>query len=975
MKNITIKLTKIESLIQNLSEVDGNTPLKQVQPQIAQLKTLVKETRQDSQTLADLNSITQNSPDHIVILDRELKVQFINHTSPDLTVEQVTGTPVYNYLPEGKRDRNKALLESVLTTNKEICYESEYVTSTGKVICYESRALPRIVNGQTVGILLVARDITEREQAKIALQKSKEQIELLLNSTAEGIYGIDIKGNCTFCNTAALNMLGYQHKEQLLNQSMHDLIHHSYKDGTPYPLKECPIYQAFREGKNIHKDHEVFWRVDGIQLPTEYWSYPIIQEGKITGAVITFIDISERQQNVAKTQQIATELTQLIDTANAPIFGIDKQGKVNEWNQSAQRITGYTKKDVFGHDLVKEFILVEYQFQVQTVLKNALRGKETSNYEFPLETKDGQRRMILLNATTRRDTDEQIIGVIGVGQDITERKEAECKLAQLNQELEYQVQLRTEELQATNEELQTTNEELQITNEDLLDTGHALDASRTSFLSVVDKNAAGIMVIDKQSIIQYFNPAMQQLFKHTPLEIGKEFAIPTHPGKRIEVLIILSENEFGTAEMDVVNTLWEEKPAYLLMLHDITDLKKAESDLKDERALLAKRVEERTTELSIANVELAQAARLKDKFLANMSHELRTPLNGILGMSDMLHEQFFGPLNEKQLSYVVQISKSGKHLLSLISDLLDTAKIDAGTMELALEKTAIEEIIATSISMMKSQFKAKNLQIKMVIDPTLPLMLVDIRKCKQIMLNLLSNAVKYTEKNGWIKVHVFQDSSMLKLIVSDNGMGIERKELDKIFSEFHQADRVRDQELGGTGIGLALTRRLVELHGGEIGVESELDKGSSFWFTIPIKTQIQITQDAQEKSKIANFPHNSRILVAEDNEVNLMTILDMLSIHDHQVAVAKNGQEAIDLAQTHNPELILMDIRMPVMNGMEATKRLRAMPQFKNTPIIALTASTGDDAEKKQIIAGCTTHLPKPVVTKELFAVLREYLD
>ncbi|MDM8560774.1 ATP-binding protein [Candidatus Parabeggiatoa sp. HSG14] len=415
---------------------------------------------------------------------------------------------------------------------------------------------------------------------------------------------------------------------------------------------------------------------------------------------------------------------------------------------------------------------------------------------------------------------------------------------------------------------------------------------------------------------------------------------------------------------------------------DITERKQIEEELVKERHSLEQKVIERTQELQKSlkkledtNLSLEQSNRAKAHFLSSMSHELRTPLNGILGMSDMLHEQFFGPLNEKQLSYVVQITKSGKHLLSLISDLLDTAKIDAGTMELALEKTAIEEIIATSISMMKSQFKAKNLQVEMVIDPTLPLMLVDIRKCKQIMLNLLSNAIKYTASNGWIKVHVFQDSSMLKVIVSDNGMGIERKELDKIFSEFHQADRVRDQELGGTGIGLALTRRLVELHGGEIGVESELGKGSFFWFTIPIKTQIQITQDAQEKSKIANFPHNSRILVAEDNEVNLMTILDMLSIHEHQVAVAKNGQEAIDLAQTHNPELILMDIRMPVMNGMEATKRLRAMPQFKNTPIIALTASTGDDAEKQQMIAGCTAHLPKPVVTKELFAVLQKYLD
>jgi PAS domain S-box-containing protein len=1232
-ENITTKFIEIESLIQSLSEIDGNTPLKQVQPQLAQVKTLISELHSSQiKTTQDLResethwcSITKNLPDHIISLDREFKIQFINHPIPGLTVEQITGTPICNYYSEHDKAKIKALLETILATNEEMRYDTEYMTSNGEIIYYESRAIPRIIAGQTVGIIIVARDMNEHRNSKLALQQSKDQIELLFNSAAEGIYSINLKGQCTVCNASAVNILGYNRIEELLGQNMHNLIHHSHKDGSPYNLEKCKIYQASHHNEKIHCDNEVFWRADGTCFPVEYWSYPILQNNKIIGAVVTFIDSTERQQTAlalrksvselaqlidtanapifgidtnglinewnqtaqritgytkedvfghklvpdfilseyqsqvetvlqnalhgeetsnyefpletkngkqlmillnattrhdvngniigvigvgqditeceqartllqkserrlsilisnlpgavyrcynktyfvefvsegvfsltgyspetfingtvnygdlivpedqtstwdiiqeailkrtpyqisyrinhangeqrwiwdqgqgiysnagefealegfaldvtkqklaeeklrlasAKTKQIAIELSQLIDTANAPIFGIDTQGLINEWNQTAQRITGYTKEDVFGHKLVPDFILPEYQSQVKTVLKNALHGEETSNYEFPLETKNGKQLMILLNATTRCDVNGNIIGVIGVGQDITKRKQAEQKLAKLNTKLEQLVDERTKELQNTNEKLQKIS--------------YTLDASRASFLNIVEKNAAGIMVVDKQSIIRYFNPAMQQLFNYTELEIESEFAIPTNSSKRIEVMTVLSTNEFGTAEMGVIDTIWENKPAYLLTLHDITELKKAEFALKNEHTLLAQRVEERTADLSQANIELANAARLKDKFLANMSHELRTPLNGILGMSDMLNEQFFGPLNEKQLTYVAEIGKSGRHLLSLISDLLDTAKIDAGTMELVLGQVAIYEIIITSINLLKSQFKSKNLQVNTIFDSTLPIMLLDTRKCKQIMLNLLFNAIKYTAKNGWIKVHAYQDSSMLKVVVSDNGIGIESNELNKIFSEFHQADKVRDQELGGTGIGLALTRRLVELHGGEIGVESEPNKGSSFWFTIPIKNQLQLTQDTQEeKSNVANYPSNHRILVAEDNEVNLMTVLDMLSVHDHQVAVAKNGQEAIDLAQTHKPELILMDIRMPVMNGIEATKRLRTMSQFKDTPIIALTASTGEGAEEQQIVAGCTAHLSKPIVTKELFAVLKEYLN
>jgi two-component system, NarL family, sensor histidine kinase EvgS len=388
---------------------------------------------------------------------------------------------------------------------------------------------------------------------------------------------------------------------------------------------------------------------------------------------------------------------------------------------------------------------------------------------------------------------------------------------------------------------------------------------------------------------------------------------------------------------------------------------------------LNKEIKQRTLELIGAKEEAEAASRAKSDFLSSMSHELRTPLNAVLGYTDLLRGMFFGQLNEKQLSYVSQISESGKHLLALINDLLDMTKIEAGKMHLQLESFPPQELFNASLQLMKPKFQEKQLEVKSTVDSALENMTGDLRKCKQIMLNLLSNAAKYTPEKGQIEVMASKQNDHVRITVSDTGIGISKEDQVRIFSEFEQVNRVRDEALGGTGIGLALTRRLVELHGGEIGVESD-SKGTTFWFSLPLKML-----HPKDKNKKSNQPaplasNSRRILVVEDNEVNLSMLLDMLHIHNHQVIVARNGEEAIDLAVANDPELILMDIRMPVMDGLEATRRLRKLKKFSKLPIIALTASVGDESREKCLDAGCSEHLAKPIESKELFEAMGKYL-
>ena len=273
--------------------------------------------------------------------------------------------------------------------------------------------------------------LLKTHQSALDLARQQEQFSSnLLNSTGEAIYGIDLEGKCTFANKTCLEILGNQSEQELLGKNMHQLIHHTRVDGTPYPVEECKIFRAIRLGEGSHVDDEVLWRADGGSFPAEYRSVPMRRDDEIIGAVVSFTDISDRKVLEQDRERVGAELTQLIDTANAPIFGINRQGRVNEWNQTAARLTGYEKDEIMGRDLVQDFITEEYQEPVKAVFDQALKGIETANFEFPLYTKEGRRLEILLNASTRRDLDGRVIGVIGIGQDITRMRQQEIALQQ-----------------------------------------------------------------------------------------------------------------------------------------------------------------------------------------------------------------------------------------------------------------------------------------------------------------------------------------------------------------------------------------------------------------------------------------------------------------------------------------------------------------------------------------------------------------
>ena len=401
---------------------------------------------------------------------------------------------------------------------------------------------------------------------------------------------------------------------------------------------------------------------------------------------------------------------------------------------------------------------------------------------------------------------------------------------------------------------------------------------------------------------------------------------------------------------------------------------------------LRKNLEIQNLEQIVADrtAELSRVMRSKDDFLSAMSHELRTPLNAVLGLSESLAEGVYGEMNAKQAQSINTIAESGRHLLSLINDLLDIAKIGAGKMELDLKKANVEDMCQASLRLVVEQAQKKNLKLTLAMDNKSVMLVSDERRLKQILVNLLSNAVKFTPDGGSVTLETKCDveSESLVFSVRDTGIGIATEDLKRLFIPFTQLDSKLSRLYAGTGLGLTLVLKLVELHGGSVAVESEIDKGSCFTVRIPCKGLDNAIRGGDQgavtisESTPANIlPSNTPlILVADDNEINLMTVTDYLHANKLRVIQARDGLEAVKMVRQHAPSLVLMDIQMPMMDGLDAIAHLRADDQYSKIPIIALTSRAMVGDRERCIDAGANDYLSKPVNMKQLVKTIHAHL-
>jgi len=392
-------------------------------------------------------------------------------------------------------------------------------------------------------------------------------------------------------------------------------------------------------------------------------------------------------------------------------------------------------------------------------------------------------------------------------------------------------------------------------------------------------------------------------------------------------------------------------------------------------------LESANRQLRAANAELAQASRLKDEFLANMSHELRTPLNAILGLSEALLENVAGTLTPRQLKSISTISTSGAHLLELINDILDLSKVEAGKLELNLDTVNLQEFCESCLVFVRTQAMRKKIGVAFEHDERVTKLSADPRRLKQILVNLLTNAVKFTPEGGCIGLTVVASESegLLRFTVWDTGIGIAPEDQGKLFRAFTQIDSGLSRAQEGTGLGLALVAKLVELHGGSVALESEPAKGSRFIVSMPLALaplQRHVGSHVPPVAGIArSAPTGPTILLAEDNEANLQRLGRYLEDRGYAMHYAHNGVGAIELARELRPALIVMDLQMPVMDGMTAIRKIRADAALAGVPIVALTALAMPGDRERCLAAGATDYLSKPVNQNGLVALLEKRLS
>jgi CheY-like chemotaxis protein/nitrogen-specific signal transduction histidine kinase len=401
-------------------------------------------------------------------------------------------------------------------------------------------------------------------------------------------------------------------------------------------------------------------------------------------------------------------------------------------------------------------------------------------------------------------------------------------------------------------------------------------------------------------------------------------------------------------------------------MRDISERKQMEEALRTHGQVLA-----------AANAELARAARLKDEFLANMSHELRTPLNGILSISQGLYEQAYGTMNSRQQDALHDVEECGRHLLSLINDILDLAKVEAGKIEVEPGPMAVEQFCQAAIRLVKESAQKKRLRLSLHVDESVGVLISDERRLKQILVNLLSNAVKFTAEGGEVALEVAGDRAgrQVCFTVRDSGIGICPEDLARLFQPFVQLDSRLSRTYSGTGLGLALVKRLTTLLGGDTRVDSQPGVGSRFTIVLP---WIEESRAIERESTLAEEPGDGRrradesateavVVVIEDNPFNAKGLCDYLCFKGFRVEWALNALDGIALTQRLQPSLVVMDIQMPGMDGLEAIQRIRQLAAVGDVPIIALTALAMPGDRERCLKAGATDYIAKPVALDDFF--------
>jgi PAS domain S-box-containing protein len=839
----------------------------------------------------------------------------------------------------------------------EDIYELTYIRKDGtRFPAVVSVTALRDAEDTIIGYLLIGTDNTARKEAEAALLKADALQSAIFNSANFSSIATDANGVIQIFNVGAEKMLGYAAADVMNKITPADISDPdeliaraealSVELGTPItPGFEALVFKASRGIEDIYA--LTYIRKDGTRFP----------------AVVSVTALRDAQDVIIGYLLIGTEVKAgALQSAifNSVIFSsiaTDAKGVIQIFNVGAERMLGYAAAEVMNRitpaDISdpQELIMRANELSVElgtpitpgfeALVFKASRGIEDI-YELTYIRKDGTRFPAMVSVTALRDAQDVIIGYLLIGTDNTARKEVEEEQKKSDQRLRDQ-QFYTR--------------------------------------SLIESNIDALMTTDPAGIITDVNKQMEALTGATRDElIGAPFKDCFTDPARAEAGIkrVLSEKSVTDYELTArarggkqtvvsynATTFYDRNrklQGVFAAARDVTERKRVEAELQQAKAAAE------------------SASRAKSDFLASMSHEIRTPMNAIMGIADLLAKTALTPEQDK---FVQIFRRSGDNLLNLINDILDLSKVESSQLDLEQTGFSLNDHLEKVIEMVAPRAHEKGLTLTCEIDPGVNTDLMgDPTRLRQVLLNLLGNAIKFTRAGGVsLKVEPHNDPAAptaLRFIVSDTGIGIAEDKLGQVFERFTQADSSTTRRFGGSGLGLTISRQLVELMGGRIWVKSEVDKGSVFAFELPFEIWRRPTRTVAEP--VGARPETSlpplRILMAEDSPDNCVIALAYLSDTPYRIDVAETGLRACQMFMESRYDLVLMDRQMPVMDGLTATRTIRGWEKENGRapiPIIALTASALKGDRETCLAAGCTAYLTKPIKQEVLLQAIKDH--
>lgn len=861
------------------------------------------------------------------------------------------------------RKHIESILYSEEYRNKGIFNEEYRILNSKKEIRWLwVRTAPVFKDGKVSRIVGIVRDITDKKEYEASLLKTTSILEETQKMAKIGTIEFQTDSKSTYWSDEIYELFELDPLEQdpSLNYFL-DIIHPDDRESVYMSIRELFVKNYF----------SIIFRIILNNSKTKYIKcigrYESNSSTKMDKQLLILQDISDFKKVEISLLEHSELLDQAQKLAKLGHWYWNIQKNEIEWSDQVFIIFGYEPFSVeVDFDLYSSRIHPEDRDYVISSINNSVFKKEGYLIEHRILLPDNRVKYVLATSKINLDINGEAENMIGIVQDITEMKENQI---------------------AFENSLSFTKQMLKYINEGIVvfDANNIVESCSEQFLRMWDLAGEDLSEINDRIFFRILSDKVinsDEFYEQQILlmEMPDAEMIDTVFLKNDKVLEMLSRPRVFKDTISGKILIFREITSWVRAKDELLwynkDLEAAKNELEKQREIL----EDTINELEIAKKTAEEATKAKSFFLANMSHEIRTPMNAILGFADLLHSEINDP---KQKKYLDAVSSSGKNLLTLINEILDLSKIEAGKFDLEYVVMDMKTLASEMHSIFQLKAEEKKIDLIVSIDNEFPdAIVLDETRMRQILLNLISNAVKFTDE-GFVKLSLLVDridyvnnTVDITIEVEDTGIGIPENQKNKIFEAFVQMEGQSTRKYGGTGLGLTITKRLINLMNGNLNLISRIGKGSVFsvsFKNIEISSRDK-NKDYYEKDSYDDIVFkNMKILIADDVEINRELIKSFLEKSDVKFLEAENGIQALELCKTELPDIVLIDMKMPVVDGYTASKQIKADPELKHIPLIAVTASVMPDSLKK-VMEVCDSVLKKPVLSKDLFKELLKYV-